>query len=228
MPTSLYKLKSGKRVPGTTTILGRWKESENLIAWAYNTGYEHGEQGLTPNRFAVKDEAAGIGTYTHALFEWHLNGRDGPEPDPGQCMAPEHRTFENIERGRLGFANALEWLDLTGLTITSWEQPLISEKHAYGGTPDGIAERKGRLAIADWKTSKRVYADYLLQLAAYWILWDENFSHSPVTGGIHIVRFAKLNGDFSHHHFDQLDREKRQFLLLREAFELDKIIKQRV
>lgn len=228
MPTSLYKLKSGKRVPGTTTIIGRFKDADALIAWSYNQGYEHASAGLPPNRFAAKEEAANIGTYTHALFEWHLGGRVGPEPDPSSSLDVEHLTHENIERGSRGFANALEWLDQTGLMITSWEQPLVSEEHAFGGTPDSTVERAGRFALGDWKTSKRLYADYLLQLAAYWILWEENFPETPITDGVHIVRFSKDNGDFSHYHFSELEREKRQFLRLCDAYADDRIIRQRV
>jgi hypothetical protein len=224
MPTHPYKLKSGKRVPGVTTILSRWKESGGLIAWSYNTGYEHGEAGMPKNRFAVSDEAAGIGTYTHALFEWHLNGENGPEPDPATMIKPEYLNITNIDRGRNGYAEALKWESQTGLFLLSLETPLVSERHRYGGTPDGVTERDNKIGIADWKTSKRLYPDYLIQVAAYKMLWEENHPDQPITDGVHIVRFSKDYGDFAHWHFDDLEVPERQFVRLREAYEDDKLI----
>lgn len=228
MPTSIYRLKSGKRVPSCTTIVNRWKESDALITWSYNKGYEDGEAGSPPNRRREVEESSGIGSYTHALFEWHLNGEIGIEPDPAQLIEPAYLTIENIERGRNGYRQALDWLDQTGLFVISLEKPMVSEQHAYGGTPDGATERRNKIGMADWKTSRRLYADYLLQLAGYWILWEENHPDQPIEDGVHIVRFSKDFGDFAHFHFDNLDVEKRQFIRLREAYADDLVIKRRV
>lgn len=228
MPTSAYRLQSGKRVPSVTTILKRWKESDALITWSYNTGYEDAEAGRPPNRYKRTEEAAGIGTYTHALFEWHLNGELGPEPDPATIIKPEYLTLENIERGRNGYREALNWKSQTGLFIVSLEVHLISEQHKFGGTPDGATERNGKIGLADWKTSGKLYDSFLLQLAAYWILWEENHPDQPITDGVHVVRFSKDYGDFTHAHFDQLDLEKVQFLALRECYARDLVIKRRI
>ncbi|SRR6266851_207805 len=228
MPTSIYKLKSGKRVPGCTTILNRFKDAEGLIGWSYNTGYDHGEKGIPPNRFAQVEEAGGIGTYTHALFEWHLNGETGPEPDPASIIPAPYLNIENIERGRNGYREALNWQSQTGLFIISLETPMVSERYTYGGTPDGATERNNKIGLSDWKTSRRLYADYLLQLAGYWILWEENHPDQPIKDGVHIVRFSKDYGDFAHYHFENLEVEKRQFIRLREAYADDLIIKKRV
>lgn len=228
MPTSVYKLKSGKRVPGCTTILHRFQNKEALLAWSYNTGYEHGEAGLPKNRFAVAEEAAGIGTYTHALFEWHLNGEEGPEPDPATMIAPQFLTIENIERGRNGYKQALDWQDQSGLFLISHERPMVSEKYKFGGTPDGMSERHNKIGMTDWKTSRRLYADYLLQLAGYWLLHEENYPDQPIEDGVHIIRFSKDYGDFAHYHFASLDIEKRQFIRYREAYEDDKLIDKRI
>lgn len=227
MPTSVYRLKSGKRVPGVTTILGRWKQSDGLIGWAYNTGYAHGEAHLPMNRYAESDEAAGIGSYTHALFDWHLMGEVGQEPDPAPFMKAENLTFENIQRGRVGYHEALNWESQTGLFLASLEKPLVSEVYKFGGTPDGATERDGKLGLADWKTSKRLYADYLIQVAGYIILWEENHPDQPITDGVHIARFSKDYGDFTHAHFADLEVPKRQFIRLREAYEDDKLISAR-
>jgi hypothetical protein len=69
--------------------------------------------------------------------------------------------------------------------------------------------------------------DYLIQVAAYGALWNENFPDRPITGGFHILRFSKDHGDFAHHYFANLDDGWRQFLLFREAFDIDKVLKKR-
>lgn len=217
-----------KIVPSVTTVLARFKESDALVGWAYNTGYAHGAAGKPKDRFAESEEASGIGTYTHALVEWHLNGRPGPEPDPTTMIAPAHLTFANIERGRNGYKQFLNWKSQTQLALKSLEKPLVSEEWQFGGTPDGYCKRDGRYGGADWKTSRRLYSDYLLQLAGYWILWDELHPKYPWTDGVHIIRFSKDYGDFTHAHFAQLDAEKEMFLHLLEAYKLDRDIRGRV
>ncbi len=67
----------------------------------------------------------------------------------------------------------------------------------------------------------------LIQLAAYNLLWLENHPDRPLTGGFHLCRFSKENGDFSHHYWPNLDDAREQFILLRRAYDLDKQLKKR-
>lgn len=218
MPTSPYFNKEGKKLPGTTTILGRWKESGGLLQWAFQQG-RAGRNSL----YEERDTAADVGTYIHALVEWHIEGEGAERPLPDSSLDKEA-----VAKGLKGYDNFLRWEEQSGLFVVSWEKPLVSEKYQYGGTPDGMFEFKGRIALGDWKSSKKVYTDNILQLAAYLILWEENFPEQPITDGAHIVRFSKDYGDFEHRSFDNLDLEKKQFLLLREAYDLDKSIKKRI
>jgi len=59
----------------------------------------------------------------------------------------------------------------------------------------------------------------LYQLAAYGLLWNENYPGHPPVGGFHLCRFAKEQGDFSHHYFPSLDDEAETFLLMRDLFD---------
>jgi hypothetical protein len=132
-----------------------------------------------------------------------------------------------VERGLRGYTQFLKWQERTRLYIVSWEKPLVSEKHRFGGTPDALFEFENEIAMGDWKTATGVYPDNLLQLAAYKLLWEENFPDQPIHGA-HIVRFSKDFSDVEHWTFGDLAVETRQFLRLREAYEDDRIIKQRV
>jgi len=67
-PKKGYFLKDGTNVPGTTTIIGRFKESGGLIQWAYNRGKE----GL--KLYESRDKAAELGTIVHSMVEEYIKG----------------------------------------------------------------------------------------------------------------------------------------------------------
>jgi len=215
-PTNGYYTKSKEKVPGTTTIIGRWKESGALIAWAYNRGKE----GL--ELYESRDKAAELGTIVHEAVEAFVKNSgailinlESLSPEDGTAVMSAFNAFR-------------EWFDMNNFEIIAQEVQLVSEIYKFGGTPDAIAkDGKGRLVLLDWKTSNGVYQDYLLQLAAYRILWNENNPDNPLTGGSHLCRFAKENGDFAHHFYPDLSDAERCFLLLREAYDLDKVLKKR-
>jgi hypothetical protein len=121
-----------------------------------------------------------------------------------------------------------EWFESNSFKVISQEEPMVSEVHFYGGTPDAIAlDGKGRLVLLDWKTSDGVYPEYLYQLAAYRILWNETHPEQPLTGGSHLCRFSKKGGDFAHHFFPNLDKEEEGFLLMRKLYDIDRETKKR-
>ena len=98
-PKAGYKLKDGRVVPGTTTICGRWKESGGLLFWAFQQG-KSGARTLYESR----DEAADVGTYIHALVEWHINGELGLPPEPDSSLDKG-----GLAQGRQSYANFLRW-----------------------------------------------------------------------------------------------------------------------
>lgn len=72
-----------------------------------------------------------------------------------------------------------------------------------------------------------VYGDYLMQLAAYRVLWEEVHPDQPLTGGFHLCRFSKDHGDFAHHYFRELDGAWEMFRHLRAAYDYDRELKKR-
>ena len=120
-----------------------------------------------------------------------------------------------------------KWANQSKLEIIEQEIQMVSEKHQFGGCPDAIGMIDGELSLVDWKTSKAVYPDYMIQVAAYALLWEENYPDRPITGGYHLCRFSKTGGDFSHHYWSELEDAKQQFILFRQAYDLDKKIKAR-
>lgn len=216
MPTHLYRDENNQRVPSVTTIIGRFKDSGALLYWANSEGLN----GKTLDEARIP--AATAGTMAHDLVEAHLNGRPEPElrGDP-----------EIISKAKSAFAAYRGWHDMTSLEVRHTEVPLVSNQHRFGGCLDAIGIVKSMnngLALVDWKTSNSIYSDYLYQLAAYAILWDENYPDTPITGGYHLCRFAKEEGDYSHNYYPSLESEKQTFLLMRDLYNRVKATEKRV
>ena len=206
-----YFLKDGvTKVPSVTTILSRFKESGGLIHWAWKLGTEGKDYR------EVRDSAASAGTMAHEAVEAWIQGEVYAWPDN-----------EIAERAKKSFGAFLEWADQTQLKVDETECAMISEEHKYGGTPDAFTI-KGKRAVLDWKTSGGLYPEYLIQIAAYGKLWEENHPHDPIVGGFHLLRFDKEYGDFHHHFWTELDTAWVAFLHLRSLYECDKELKKRI
>ncbi len=214
-PSKGYKDKEGQKVPGTTTVIGRFKESGALIAWAYNRGKE----GL--ELYESRDKAAELGTIVHESVEKYIR-KEFILYDKTKL------SDEDLTQIRSAFEAFQEWFESNNFEIISQEEQLVSEVYKFGGTPDAVAkDSKGRIVLLDWKTSNGVYQDFLYQLGFYRILWNENHPDNPLTGGSHLCRFSKENGDFAHYYFPNLDEAERAAVLMVELYNIDKQLKKR-
>lgn len=225
-PKGGYRL-DGKRVPGVTTIIGRFKDSGGLMYWAYSQGQAN-ERGEIATLYEKRDESAESGTLAHSMVEAYLtDGDEGQEKFTQACVDDPKITPETLESANNAYLAFYKWWLMTDMTIVEQEMGLVSTVHRFGGCPDAVGMVDGELCLIDWKTSNAVYSDYLIQLAAYKILWEENHPDRPITGGFHLCRFAKQHGDFAHHYYPNLDEAAEQFLLFRRAYEIDKELKKR-
>lgn len=206
-----YKLASGERVPGVTTVIGRFKEAGGLIHWAWQLGMDGKDYR------EERDQAADAGTLAHQAVEAWIH----------QKVPSFEGTEEVVKRAKMAYGSFIEWAGSTQLSVTHSEVSLLSEKHRFGGTLDAILVR-GTRAIGDWKTSNALYPEYLIQIAAYGKLWEENFPQDPITGGYHLLRFDKTHGDFTHKWWGELETAWQAFLRLRDLYDFDKKLKQRI
>lgn len=75
------------------------------------------------------------------------------------------------EEAAFAFAAWEKWAEETNFTPKYIEQVLYSQEFGYAGTADVIADISVDgvpvLAVGDWKTSKAIYDEYGLQVAAY-------------------------------------------------------------
>lgn len=228
----------GKRVPSYSSISGRFKESGGLVWWSWNIANVglcearalledalNGQQLIEQSKEFLKkplsnwdyrvkrDEAADSGTIAHEMVDCHVHGKqfDASKYDPVL-----------VERAKPAFNGFLAWVNQVHFEIVETEVSLVSRKHLFGGTRDAILIG-GKRALGDWKTSNAIYPEYLCQLAAYGILDEE--AGNKIEGGYHLLRFSKQDKPddpvhFSHHYWDQLDKAKEAFLLMRRLYDL--------
>jgi len=223
-PKGGYRTKDGIKAPSVTTVLGRFKDSGGLIKWAYKQGREHENlamRGLPApeHLYDVTGKAALAGTIAHDLIEAHvLSGGDEAQV---KAAGAKHEADPDTKRKAWNsYLQFKQWLLNTNIVVTHTEMGLVSEKHRFGGTLDGVGrDAAGVRVLIDWKTSNAVYGEYLIQLAAYALLLEEN-EPDLAPQGFHLLRVAKESADFAHHYYGELEREKRAFLLMRELYDL--------
>ncbi len=194
-----YYLKDGSHVPGVTTVLGML-DKPALLNWAWDLGMK-GEDFRK-----VRDKAADIGTIAHYMIKCHLKNE---KPDLSEFSQA------NIDKAENAFIAYLDFEKNTGLKPIKVEEGFVSEEHKFGGTIDCYAYLNGKTALIDFKTSKGLFPEMRVQVAAYEALLREN--GLPVEER-HLLRIDKESGEFNHHKLEDLGDEWEFFKLLVKAF----------
>ena len=217
-PGGGYKLANGTSVPGVTTILSRFKESGGLINWAWTQGRDGKEL------YEARDTAADVGTVAHALVEQHINRLTFKETLQDFASVPS----ATLAKANQAFDAFKTWERHSNLKIVYTEVSLTCECHCYGGTLDAVGEIDEELCLLDFKSGAALYVDALYQMAAYRHLFAINHPGEPLTGGFHLLRFSKSNGDFDHKYFADLNEEWEAFTLMRRLYDIDRAAKKRL
>lgn len=187
---------NGESKVGVTSILSIINKPA-LIQWAVNEGVsyikENLKAGTTYDEIELhnilenakkahrvrKTEAADFGTLAHSWIEKYIKG-ENPEPLVNKTLQNAINVF-------------LKWVDEKNVKFIASEQPIYSKKYDYCGTYDFLCEIDGKRYIGDLKTSKGIYGEYHMQLAAYRYAVEEE-TQTPVDGCL-IVRIPKTEDD---------------------------------
>ena len=133
----------------------------------------------------TSSSAINIGTVTHRWVEeairWKLEGGDPPIMPKQEEAQTAIEAFSAWVSG-----NDVEW--------HSAERKVYHRKYKYAGTVDAVATINGEYSVIDWKTSKAVYPEYYLQVAAY-AKALEDMEGRPVDSA-YILRCDKKTGKF--------------------------------
>lgn len=221
-PRAGYRTADGIKQPSVTTVLGRFKDSGGLIKWAYKQGREHENLAMRnlpapAHLYDNVEKAALAGTIAHHLIDTHI--RHGADKVTESASAEFPNADADVKRKAWNsYLQFQKWLANSRIQVDGHERQLVSEAHKFGGTPDATGlDADGNFVLIDWKTSNKVYGEMLIQLAAYSILIEE--VEGNVVKGAHLLRVAKESADFAHHYYEDLEREKKAFLLMRELYD---------
>ena len=201
MPTGNYEIQ-GKKLPSVTTIINRFKNATGLIIWSNQLGLK----GL--NYFDELKKAGDTGTALHDLAELYILNKKYQLPDDKAAVDC--------------FQQFIDWWDSIDCEVIWTEKKYTSKKLNVGGCPDLLVKQDGKYILVDFKTSKAVYSDMLIQLSCYAELIKEN-DNIEIDRAV-IVRFPKDDDETEIKKFfkDDLAVGLKQFKLLRKAFDLDK------
>jgi len=153
-----YFNKEGKRLPGTTTILGVLNKPL-LVPWANKLGL----QGINVRDYV--DDKADIGTLVHEMMFCDLKGID---------VDCDYYTKIQIDIALNSFKKYLEWKKQHTIEPLVLEEPMTSEHYQYGGTIDNYCLLDGIPTLIDYKTCKALYPEHFIQVCAYRQLLREN------------------------------------------------------
>jgi hypothetical protein len=179
-----YKLATGEKPKGVTTILGKVL-AKDLIGWALDcmadclspklpviTAEDIADAKLESTR--RRDSGAGTGTEAHGMVEDFLRG------NTVRSGSPEARNAYDAFR---------RWFDEFKPTIVDVEQVIFSQTLKYAGTFDCLLEVDGVNYLCDLKTTNvsrqapnGVYAENFIQLGAYAYAWEEERKYLEATG----------------------------------------------
>jgi RecB family exonuclease len=165
----------------------------------------------------VRDDAAAAGTLGHEMIDARIH--DVPP------AVPVDATEEQIAQAKVALRAFDRWSQSVGMKILVTELPLVSERHRFGGTLDGLGRvADGALAILDFKTGK-VFPEHILQLAAYAELVGE--CRGETVEEAYLLRVSRESGNFSYHQYDRatLDTGIEAFLLMRKLYDYDSKLK---
>jgi hypothetical protein len=193
------------KVPSVTTILGRYKNAIGLIIWSNKLGLEG------KNYHTELNKAGDIGTDFHNLAELHIKGEHYELPDDPVVQECFNK-----------FISWWEEFSKEELEIIFTEKSYCCRKYKFGGTADLLVKKKGEYILIDFKTSKAVYDDHLIQASAYTYMIKEQ-DDIEIDKFI-LARFGKESGDFQIVDFSKSDLNKgfQYFKVLRKAYDLDR------
>lgn len=152
-------LKDGTPVPGATTICNLLNK-EFLIKWANKLG----KQGIDVTEYV--DIAARKGTLIHSIIESHNTKKE--------IDLSEYSDDEIDLASKIFYTHYIEWEKLHEIQPLESEFKLVSETYKFGGIIDFYAILDGVYTVIDFKTSKSISKEHLLQVSSYVQLLKEN------------------------------------------------------
>lgn len=170
--------------------LGRWRLSE-AIRFLYENlrpGVEYDEVDIADmlrqaemEHILTSTRATDIGSIIHDWIERYIYAlADGEE-------LPPHPVNKEAQMGTKTF---LTWIEKQNVQFLETERKVFSREHQYTGTMDALVRlESGEIELWDFKSSKRLYPEHGIQIAAYAHAYTEETGQ--VIDRLRVIRIPK-------------------------------------
>ena len=175
--------------------------SKNTKVYKSRMALEPLLKGMKSAYRGTSKNALNIGTITHEWVEGAVNWKLGEGEIPQMPQQDEAVNAIHAFKDWVG-QNVVEW--------KSSEEKLFHRKHKYAGTVDARAIINGEYCVIDWKTSKAVYPEYHLQVAAYAKAVED--IHGIPVDATYILRCDKATGRFEAVRSTEIEENFRAYL----------------
>lgn len=188
-----YTDKNNNPIPRVTKIIAQNQNQDYLIQWAANIGRRKYDY--------YREKATDIGTIVHMIIDEYLGAKYISKNMSAFKVNYDEYEYDKRESIYSAFQSFLKWesnLNDNGYYIeevVGLEIPVMCPW--FGGTVDGIIKINGAYYIIDFKTSKQISHDYLIQASAYmWMINNGYGNNLPRINGIGIIRVNKSSIKF--------------------------------
>jgi hypothetical protein len=200
---------NGKRVPGVTTVIDSqsgWNKRA-LMMWAVR------EATAGNDPMQQKAKAADAGTVCHELIRSHFT-----EKPFDWTVYPA----DVVKAGKRAYAGFESWREQYSFTLVASELSLVSPELKCGGTLDLVVSQDDDTYLVDFKTSKGVYPEFIVQVAAYANIYEE-VQGVPISLA-YILHLDKESGEFTTYPIprDTIDTAFTVFTHWRDLYQLQK------
>jgi len=163
---------TGAHLTSVTTILSATEDKTKLLEWEARVGAKKAQD--------ARDEATGLGSLMHEHLEKHIMGIDRPRGNNLVRQMAQRMADTIIARGLCDVD------EVWGVEVA------LHFPELYAGTTDLVGVYKGKPAIMDFKTAKKIkkkadIPNYFCQLAAYALAHNLLFDTNIQTGVIFMV-----------------------------------------
>lgn len=154
-------------------------------------------QGRRPAHLDRGEVAMEIGTLVHARIEAEMRRELGQDVPLIEIPTDEIVDGRKVPHpARTAYEAYCAWRKANEVRPVALELRVYSRQFMFAGTTDFVGRVADVLTVADWKTSKAVYAEYRIQIAAYRhaLVEMQDELKTAVVGGL-VLRFPKEAAD---------------------------------
>jgi len=212
-------------LPSVTSILSTISKP-SLISWEKEVAIDYARVNISKYIKNIEDKNLdGL----HEIFENAKNQPNFIKTKAGEFGTKAHKFIELLLQKNVDadvqtnmkwiYKNFNDWQNEYNFKSLEEEKYLYSSKYGYAGTADSIGLVNETLFMLDWKTSKSLYIENLLQVSAYANAYTEMTGDKISNAGV-----LRLNKYKSGYEFKIIDDLNKYFITFRAALWLWRFI----